>query len=109
MTSTASCSFILQLHLAKDPEAGDLIQGTGGFRKVRWADRRRGKGKARRSQGHLLLLRAGPSDLVPDDVRQGRGGGPDLEGEAGPEGGDRGREAAASAAATLEEDIVDGE
>jgi len=35
----------LELHLARDPEAGDVIQGTGGFRKVRWADRRRGKGR----------------------------------------------------------------
>jgi hypothetical protein len=35
----------LQLHLARDPEAGDVIQGTGGFRKVRWADARRGKGR----------------------------------------------------------------
>jgi len=35
----------LQLHLARDPEVGDVIQGTGGFRKVRWADRRRGQGK----------------------------------------------------------------
>lgn len=35
----------LQLHLVQDPEAGDVISGTGGFRKVRWADRRRGKGK----------------------------------------------------------------
>lgn len=35
----------LQLHLARDPEAGDIIPGTGGFRKLRWADRRRRKGK----------------------------------------------------------------
>lgn len=35
----------LQGRLAVDPEAGDLIPGTGGFRKVRWADRRRGKGR----------------------------------------------------------------
>ena len=35
----------LQLHLARDPESGDVIQGTGGFRKVRWPDRRRGQGK----------------------------------------------------------------
>jgi hypothetical protein len=35
----------LQLHLARDPEAGDVVQGTGGFRKVRWADRRRGQGR----------------------------------------------------------------
>ncbi len=35
----------LQLHLARHPEAGAIIAGTGGFRKFRWADRRRGKGK----------------------------------------------------------------
>jgi hypothetical protein len=35
----------LQLHLASDPQAGDVVQGSGGFRKVRWADRRRGRGK----------------------------------------------------------------
>ena len=35
----------LQLFLAGDPEAGDVMPGTGGFRKLRWADRRRGKGK----------------------------------------------------------------
>ena len=35
----------LQLYLAKNPEAGDVIQGTGGFRKLRWADPRRGQGK----------------------------------------------------------------
>ena len=35
----------LQLHLAEDPEAGDVIPGTGGFRKARWTDARRQKGK----------------------------------------------------------------
>jgi hypothetical protein len=35
----------LQLFLAGDPEAGNVMPGTGGFRKLRWADRRRGKGK----------------------------------------------------------------
>ena len=35
----------LQQELAGNPEAGDLIPGTGGFRKVRWADIRRGKGR----------------------------------------------------------------
>jgi hypothetical protein len=35
----------LQLALALDPEAGDVMPGTGGCRKLRWADRRRGKGK----------------------------------------------------------------
>lgn len=35
----------IQAHLARDPVAGDLIPGTGGFRKLRWRDPRRGKGK----------------------------------------------------------------
>lgn len=35
----------LQFHLARHPEAGDVIPGTGGFRKLRWTDRRRRKGK----------------------------------------------------------------
>ncbi len=35
----------LQLLLAETPEAGVLIPGTGGFRKLRWADSRRSKGK----------------------------------------------------------------
>ncbi|MDB5852000.1 MAG: hypothetical protein JWR22_41 [Herminiimonas sp.] len=29
----------------KDPEAGDVIKGTGGLRKLRYADATRGKGK----------------------------------------------------------------
>lgn len=33
--------YLLMLH----PEAGDLIPGTGGLRKVRFADKRRGKGR----------------------------------------------------------------
>lgn len=36
----------MQLHLERDPEAGDVIRGSGGFRKVRWGDRRRGQGKS---------------------------------------------------------------
>lgn len=35
----------LQNELMKHPEAGDLIQDTGGLRKLRFADKRRGKGK----------------------------------------------------------------
>lgn len=34
----------LQIALAVNPEAGVLIPGTGGFRKLRWQDARRGKG-----------------------------------------------------------------
>jgi hypothetical protein len=35
----------LQNALAENPEAGDVMPGTGGFRKLRWADPRRGKGR----------------------------------------------------------------
>jgi hypothetical protein len=35
----------LQRRLADNPETGDLMPGTGGFRKVRWADTKRGKGR----------------------------------------------------------------
>lgn len=35
----------LQARLAANPELGDLMPGTGGFRKMRWADARRGKGR----------------------------------------------------------------
>jgi len=35
----------LQANLGANPELGDLMPGTGGFRKIRWADVRRGKGR----------------------------------------------------------------
>ena len=35
----------LQSLLMRNPEAGDVIEGTGGLRKLRYADVRRGKGK----------------------------------------------------------------
>ena len=35
----------MQRALAANPEAGDLIPGAGGIRKLRWKDTRRGKGK----------------------------------------------------------------
>lgn len=35
----------LQDQLAINPELGDLMPGTGGFRKLRWTDPRRGKGR----------------------------------------------------------------
>lgn len=35
----------LQNELMKNPAAGEVIEGTGGLRKLRFADRRRGKGK----------------------------------------------------------------
>jgi hypothetical protein len=42
----------LQRRLASNPTAGDLMPGTGGFRKMRWADVRRGKG----SRGGLRII-----------------------------------------------------
>jgi mRNA-degrading endonuclease RelE of RelBE toxin-antitoxin system len=36
---------MLQEALLKNPEKGDVMPGTGGFRKLRWRDPRRGKGK----------------------------------------------------------------
>ncbi len=33
----------LQAHLVSQPDAGDLIQGTGGLRKLRWTSAGRGK------------------------------------------------------------------
>lgn len=35
----------LQLQLMLNPEAGAVVPGTGGLRKIRFADQRRGKGK----------------------------------------------------------------
>jgi hypothetical protein len=35
----------LQGLLAANPRAGDVMPRTGGFRKIRWADTRRGKGR----------------------------------------------------------------
>jgi len=35
----------LQRALMENPELGDVMPGTGGFRKARWHDARRGKGK----------------------------------------------------------------
>lgn len=35
----------LQEAMMKNPEAGDVIEGTGGLRKLRYGDPRRGKGK----------------------------------------------------------------
>ncbi len=35
----------LQLALLENPQMGNLMPGTGGFRKARWKDPKRGKGK----------------------------------------------------------------
>ncbi|WP_231669971.1 toxin [Ralstonia solanacearum] len=36
---------VLQQELLAQPDAGDVIKGTGGLRKLRFSDKRRGKGK----------------------------------------------------------------
>lgn len=67
-------------HLARNPEAGDVIQGTGGVRKVRWGRSGSGKrGGARviyffyRPDCPLYLLlaygKAQATDLTPDQRR----------------------------------------
>jgi len=40
--------------IARNPKKGDVISGTGGVRKLRFATQ--GKGKRGRGQGYLLLL-----------------------------------------------------
>ena len=37
--------YAFQNVLMENPEAGEVIEGTGGLRKLRYGDRRRGKGK----------------------------------------------------------------
>jgi hypothetical protein len=71
---------LLQLSLVRDPEAGRVIPGTGGLRKLRWGASGRGKrGGARviyfwhRKSQHLLMLFVYPknerSDLTPVQKR----------------------------------------
>ena len=54
----------LQRLLMINPEAGALISGTGGLRKLRFADERRGKRQARRFESDLLLVGCGPAVLA---------------------------------------------
>jgi hypothetical protein len=49
----------LQARLAANRDLGDLMPGTGGFRKLRWADARRGKG---RRGGLRIIYYHFPSD-----------------------------------------------
>lgn len=49
----------LQVRLGANPELGNLMPGTGGFRKLRWADARRGKG---RRGGLRIIYYHFPSD-----------------------------------------------
>lgn len=58
----------LQIALLENPEAGDIIPGSGGIRKVRW--RAPGRGKARRLSRNLLRQNHSRNDLDADDVSQ---------------------------------------
>lgn len=72
----------IQNELLKDPEAGDIIQGTGGLRKIRIADQGRGKGKrggyrviyldlARIERTYLLALydKGEKGDISPEEKK----------------------------------------
>jgi hypothetical protein len=63
----------LQKRLADDPEAGDLIQGSGGLRKIRMAAKGHGKRGGARviyyyfvSQLHVAMLLAYPKNAKDD-------------------------------------------
>lgn len=63
----------LQLELAADPGRGDLIRGTGGLRKIRWAASGQGKRGGARviyywavSQNIILMLYAYPKNVQDD-------------------------------------------
>jgi len=72
---------LLQLHLVHRPEAGAVIRGSGGIRKIRWAPKGAGKRGGTRIMYYwavdantILMLFAfaknEQSDLTPAQVRQ---------------------------------------
>ena len=63
----------LQHRLASAPELGDVISGTGGFRKVRMGGPQAWQRPQRRSAGDLLLFHGRTTDLADDALRQERG------------------------------------
>jgi hypothetical protein len=62
----------LQNRLAAAPEHGDVIPGTGGFRKLRWADPRRGKGRRGGLRVIYILFPRRTTNLADYALRQGR-------------------------------------
>ena len=75
----------------RNPAAGEVIEGTGGLRKMRFADARRGKGKRGRPQGDLLLVGQRDAILVVHAVRQRRDTRFDASTTQGAESDDQGR------------------
>lgn len=62
-----------QQHLADNPAAGDVIQGTGGLRKIRWSQGGRGKSGGVRviyhwvpARQHIRLLMIYPKSMKAD-------------------------------------------
>jgi len=53
--------------ITANPEAGDVIEGTGGARKVRFAGK--GKGEKRGLPGNHILLRDGRSGILAQHLR----------------------------------------
>lgn len=51
---------LLQLRLVADPEAGQLIPGTGGLRKIRW----QGSGRGKRGGVRVIYYWAVPNAVV---------------------------------------------
>ena len=47
--------FAIQMYLMEQPDAGDIIPGSGGCRKLRWAAEGQEPREARRRTRHLLL------------------------------------------------------
>ncbi len=64
----------LQHRLTLHPELGNVMPGTGGFRKLRWADPRRGKGRRGGLRVIYYCFSSERQDLAHDSVRKGRGG-----------------------------------
>jgi hypothetical protein len=58
--------------LARNPAAGDLMQGTGGARKLRWGAK--GKGKRGGARVIAFLWWSGCALFPVDSLRQGRQG-----------------------------------
>ena len=51
---------LLQLRLVADPEAGDLIRGTTGLKKIRW----QGSGRGKRGGVRVIYYWAAKEDVV---------------------------------------------
>jgi mRNA-degrading endonuclease RelE of RelBE toxin-antitoxin system len=72
---------VFQKHLAEHPDAGDIIKGSGGCRKVRWAAGGKGKRGGVRiiyywmgAKDHIYLFviygKSEKENLTPDDLKR---------------------------------------